>query len=303
MSAQDEDPGSGGSGGFEYQEEGYQEEDYQSNYLEDYLEDSPDSGSMSPTSPRFWPPPQGKCLIYSESAAAQHIASLARETQIGDPDVAEILLMHSNWRVDRCTSLYFDSTDETMFQAGLQAKPDPSSEVARQGDHYDADLIKARLDDATAAVGRSIYCPSCQCNYDESEAFALCCNHWTCRDCTKGFLDTWASMGSTTVLCPQSAVPGVKCTFRYVPSVFQKFCDPVNWARYRRGVLLDFMKYTKDKKYCPGADCQMICWSNQARSAYCTEGTGFGGCGARFCPNPDCNSDSDLKDTGKTNKN
>jgi ariadne-1 len=257
----DEDDGDGGgisSYGDENCNDEYVEDD---NY--DYGFDlSPQSGESSP---RYQPPDAGKYFhLPGEEIEKQCLLQAIRDTLIPDIDIAEPLLIDGSWNINAVQNAYFE---EEKKEAALEMS-------GLQGYSASTALIQSRLE-SSAKVNRQIECCICFDKFDESDAFALGCNHWFCKGDYAQYLDTAATSGTSfKTLCPAQHL---KCKHRVVSSVFKVFCKPENFDKYRDSILSNFIMCSKDKKYCSGPNCDLICVANSAISICCR------GCGTRSC--------------------
>jgi hypothetical protein len=95
---------------------------------------------------------------------------------------------------------------------------------------------------------------------DVSEADAMVCGHWVCKDCWAGFLNAEISSGIESVFsrCPALDAKGQKCRECVPLRMMKEHLTKENYAKLRDWVLNHFVDSMKSLKWCPGKRCTLV---------------------------------------------
>ncbi len=240
-----------------FQSESYEPDPY--NY-DDFYDDENEIVESSPGSleANIFEIPPNQCKFMTLEELEPLLRYVEGRSMLGDNvDISEAILLKNKWDIEKSQEKYFENMNATLTEAGMLG--------------YDSDLIDSRLK-ASEPIGKSITCCICFCDYDESESFALCCNHWTCKSCFSTYLKTCVESSDVV----HTHCPGHKCSSKVCAPVFKSLCSPENYDRYIKFILHDFVDKSKDKRWCPGVGCERICIGNAVDTVKCE-------CGTQFC--------------------
>ena len=125
--------------------------------------------------------------------------------------------------------------------------------------------------------GEPFLCPVCYDEYEQKDVIVLeYCGHGLCTECYKHHLLAKISLGPE---CVHSICPDMKCNMIIPPRVFKSILTTKQYAQYKMHLVNSFVNISKQAKFCPGRNCDLICEqkAGKAIDINCT------GCQESFC--------------------
>ena len=107
-------------------------------------------------------------------------------------------------------------------------------------------------------------CEVCYCEYDWDDVIHMeVCGHSLCKECYKYHLQAKLSMGPEVVfaLCPD-----VKCNMIIPPRIFEQLLEGEELKKYHMHLVNSFVDISKQAKWCPGKDCNLVCEQKKAQT-------------------------------------
>ncbi|KAH8076396.1 hypothetical protein JL721_395 [Aureococcus anophagefferens] len=168
---------------------------------------------------------------------------------------AEALLRHAGWNSERLMEGFWGDGERLSRAAGVEAW---GSEAA--------------------PVGRGeITCRICFADCAPGETLAAPCGHRFCGDCYGGYACNKVDEGPG---CVGMACPEAGCACVVPPDVLDTCLDAPRRAKLARFRVENYVSFTKELRWCPGAGCTKV-----ARAGPCVGAVKCApnGCGANFC--------------------
>eukprot|EP00456_Euglypha_rotunda_P087610 TRINITY_DN8930_c0_g1_i3.p1 TRINITY_DN8930_c0_g1~~TRINITY_DN8930_c0_g1_i3.p1 ORF type:complete len:620 (-),score=105.07 TRINITY_DN8930_c0_g1_i3:30-1772(-) len=128
---------------------------------------------------------------------------------------------------------------------------------------------------------KTVQCSTAMCDVVKtSDAHALDCGHYLCKDCWKGFLQSEIGAGVATVFskCPAQDDKGKKCQEPVDYDTMKKFLTVAELAKLDGWILDQYVQSATNLKWCPKPGCNYAAEYERgdACDVYCK-------CGQSFC--------------------
>ena len=152
------------------------------------------------------------------------------------PSAALVLLIRARWQAKQLLERYLEDPSAVRRDAGLHPRSHPpflrydvfgadskSSSSTSISEHGAKVPDNALVTKQATQEPQGLDCGICLCPMEQEEAFALCCEHWFCRDCWAGHIGSRIEGRAVTICCP--ATEPSKCAMAVPSLMVEHVCD------------------------------------------------------------------------------
>ena len=100
-------------------------------------------------------------------------------------------------------------------------------------------------------------CTCCYCDCEPHEVIEMTdCAHRLCTDCFEGYCKSKVASGPDAIF---ATCPDQECKMILPAWVYKKCLDTTGYERYNFFLQKSFVEISKNAKWCPGRNCNMVC--------------------------------------------